>query len=82
MGAGPCELAQRRQQATMIGHGLNKLKEIHREAIELSFFDDLSHGEIAAEMTIPLGTVKTWIRRGCQQMRRQMELSGQGVRLE
>lgn len=84
-GAGPCEQAERGQSSVIIGNGLKKLKEIHREAIELSFFHDLTHGEIAAEMTIPLGTVKTWIRRGCKQMRRHMELSelsGQGLRAQ
>jgi len=84
-GAGPCEQAERMQSSIIIGNGLKKLKEIHREAIELSFFHDLTHGEIAAEMTIPLGTVKTWIRRGCMQMRSHMELSelsGRGLRAE
>ena len=81
-GASPCEQAQRHQQSIIIGRNLNKLKKIHRQAIELSFFQDLSHGEIAAHLTVPLGTVKTWIRRGCRQMRRHMELSGQGLRLE
>lgn len=73
--AGPCEAAELRQQSILIGNGLKELKDIHREAIELAFFHELSHGEVAAEMTIPLGTVKTWIRRGCKQMRRHMALS-------
>ncbi len=73
--AGPCEAAEHQQRAIVIGDGLRKLKDIHREAIELAFFHDLTHGEVAAQMTIPLGTVKTWIRRGCKQMRRNMALS-------
>jgi RNA polymerase sigma factor (sigma-70 family) len=76
-GAGPCETAELRQSAILIGHGLAGLKQIHRDAIELSFFHELSHGEIAQEMAIPLGTVKTWIRRGCTQMRRHIERARQ-----
>jgi RNA polymerase sigma-70 factor (ECF subfamily) len=75
--AGPCEAAELQQHARLVGEGLSGLKEIHREAIELSYFHELTHGQIATHMAIPLGTVKTWIRRGCKQMRRQLEGSGQ-----
>ena len=37
-----------------------------RMAIALSFFDDLSHGDIARQLGFPLGTVKSWVRRGME----------------
>jgi RNA polymerase sigma factor (sigma-70 family) len=71
-GLGPCELAEHAQQIVLVGCGLARLEASHRRAIELAFFQELTHAEVALHMTIPLGTVKTWIRRGCTTLRRQM----------
>ena len=43
---------------------LASLDDSQRRAIEYSFWEDLSHSQIAAKMNRPLGTVKTWIRQG------------------
>ncbi len=67
--AGPCEAAELAQRSRQIRHGLSMLAIRPRQAIELAYFQDMTHDEVALEMTIPLGTVKTWIRRGCQQIR-------------
>ena len=69
----PCQLLERHQWRRQIDLGLTDLEAPHRTAIELAFFDELSHVQVARAMTLPLGTVKTWIRRGCQQMRTHME---------
>jgi RNA polymerase sigma-70 factor (ECF subfamily) len=45
------------------------LEENQRRAIEYSFWDDLSHSDIAVKLGKPLGTVKTWIRQGMLKMR-------------
>lgn len=39
-----------------------------REAIQLSYFEGLSHVEVSSRMGRPLGTIKSWIRRGLQQL--------------
>ncbi|MES2899885.1 MAG: sigma-70 family RNA polymerase sigma factor [Pseudomonadota bacterium] len=69
----PCASAEREQRRQQIDSGMTHLDALHRQAIELCFFKELSHSQVATEMTIPLGTVKTWIRRGCQQIRHHME---------
>jgi RNA polymerase sigma factor (sigma-70 family) len=38
--------------------------------LQLSFFQDRPHSEVAAQLGIPLGTVKSWIRRGLEALKR------------
>jgi RNA polymerase sigma-70 factor (ECF subfamily) len=40
-----------------------------RDALELALFSTLTHPEIAARLAQPIGTVKTWIRRGLLELR-------------
>jgi RNA polymerase sigma factor (sigma-70 family) len=48
---------------------MSRLDKSHRQAIALSFYHDLSHSEVATQLTLPIGTVKTWIRRGLEKLR-------------
>ncbi|MDB5295618.1 MAG: polymerase ECF-type sigma factor [Phycisphaerales bacterium] len=57
------------EQATVVRSALAALENPQRQAIELSFFDGLTHSEIAAKLQRPLGTVKTWIRQGLGRLR-------------
>jgi RNA polymerase sigma-70 factor (ECF subfamily) len=47
----------------------------HRQqgAIRAAFFDGLAYSELAAAMAVPLGTMKSWIRRGLQQLKRCLD---------
>jgi RNA polymerase sigma-70 factor (ECF subfamily) len=47
-----------------------------RQAIALAFFHGFSHGELAAHLREPLGTVKSWVRRGLEKLRRCLEAAG------
>ena len=42
---------------------LQRLEPTRRQAITLAYIHGLSHGELAGRLGIPLGTVKSWIRR-------------------
>ena len=48
---------------------LNRLKPAERLCVTLNFSGDLSHQEIADELKIPLGTVKSHIRRALDQLK-------------
>ncbi|HBZ70922.1 MAG TPA: RNA polymerase subunit sigma [Deltaproteobacteria bacterium] len=53
---------------------LDALAPAQRQVVELSFLDGLSHHEIAEQLGAPLGTVKTWIRKGLLQLRDVLRL--------
>ena len=52
---------------------INSLPERSRKVLELAFFDDLTHAQIAERTDLPLGTIKSDIRRGLARMRRHLE---------
>lgn len=64
-------------RATAEAHeGAERAREIlatlpppQRDALELALFSTLTHAEIAAQLALPVGTVKTWIRRGLLELR-------------
>jgi RNA polymerase sigma-70 factor (ECF subfamily) len=56
-----------------LGECLRLLRPEAREAVELAFWSDLTHEQIAARTGRPLGTVKAQIRRSLAAMRRHLE---------
>jgi RNA polymerase sigma-70 factor (ECF subfamily) len=66
------------EQHRQVRAALVELSESERRAVTLSFFDGLSHAEIAAQLGEPLGTVKTRIRRALLRLRGLLVNSGSG----
>ena len=64
------------QQRAQIEHYLQKLTPQYRRLIELRFFKDYSYEEIATELAIPMGTVKTQIHRARTQLCNYITESG------
>ncbi len=52
---------------------LDELKEAQQDCIRLAYFEGLTHPELAERLKLPVGTIKTWIRRGLQQLRQCLE---------
>ena len=65
----PMDTAQASQQAKALHSCLSLLDNKQREVVSLAYMRDMSHGELAEQLKLPLGTVKTWIRRGLEQLR-------------
>ncbi len=57
----------------VIANELAGLQPDQRLVLELAFYDDLSHQQIAASTGMPLGTVKSHLRRGMAQLRSRWE---------
>ena len=56
----------------LVAEALDLLAPRARKVVELSFLEGLPHAEIAARTSLPLGTVKSDIRRGIETIRRQL----------
>ncbi len=67
--AGPLQAALEDERRLLVRQALETLDPKYREVMECSFFEGLSHTEIALKLQKPVGTVKTYLRRGLIQLR-------------
>lgn len=61
--ANPAEALEMSSEAKALATCMSALEEKHRKVLGLAFFHDLSHSDVADKLALPIGTVKTWIRR-------------------
>lgn len=67
--ANPIEALLISRDAQALAFCMSTLEGLHRQVVGLAFFHDLSHSEVAQQMAIPIGTVKTWIRRSLERLK-------------
>jgi len=60
---GPLDLLSRASEARALGECMDKLGALQRQSLALTFYQGLSHAEVAQQLRQPLGTVKSWVRR-------------------
>ena len=65
----PPDTADASEQAWALHQCLSQLEGRQREVVSLAYLREMSHGELAEQLRLPLGTVKTWIRRGLEKLR-------------
>ena len=70
---GPETLLGNNRDARALSDCLKQLSGNQRQTIMLAYAHGLSHGELASHLKEPLGTVKTWIRRGLDRLRGCMD---------
>lgn len=66
---GPEEASLAAERHRVVSRALGHLAADQREALQLAYFNGLSHSQIAQQLGQPLGTVKTRIRQGMIQLR-------------
>lgn len=67
--ANPIDALLVSRDAKALAYCMSLLEGAHRQVIGMAFFHDLSHSEVAQQMAIPIGTVKTWIRRSLERLK-------------
>jgi RNA polymerase sigma-70 factor (ECF subfamily) len=68
----PENAALRLSDTSALKRCLERLEPIRKQAILLAFVHGLSHGELAGRLGVPLGTIKSWIRRSLLALRKCM----------
>ena len=68
----PMQQIEASEQAAALHQCLQQLAQPQRQVVSLAYLRDLSHSELASSLKLPLGTVKTWMRRSLEQLRKCM----------
>lgn len=70
--AGPERTAMAVEAAGEIGRVIGELEPPQGELLRMSFFEGLSHQQISVRTSLPLGTVKSHLRRSLTRLRQQL----------
>lgn len=69
----PSSAAVSSDMAARVHTCLEQLTDVQRRSVQLAFFEGLTHTELTQRLQTPLGTVKSWIRRGLLSLQRCLE---------
>lgn len=65
----PDRMVERLSEAGRLRGCLERLDPVRRRAVVLAYAGGLSHGELAGRLGVPLGTMKSWMRRSLLALR-------------
>lgn len=69
----PLARASEGQGIARMRDALRELPREQREAVLLAYYEGYTHQELSARMNAPLGTVKSWVRRGLARLREALD---------
>ena len=72
----PLEMLVSGADARAVRSCVEVLEAGQKQALSLAFYRGLSHSELAAHLDVPLGTVKSWIRRGLERLKSCLDAAG------
>jgi RNA polymerase sigma-70 factor, ECF subfamily len=72
-GPTPMDLLLAGAAAQSVRECVDGLEGAQKQAIALAFYHGLTHAELAHHLRQPLGTVKSWIRRGLERLKRCLD---------
>ena len=70
---GPTQLAQVGEEHARLDECLGELEDKHRELVREAFFTGATYNQLADRDSVPLGTMKSWIRRSLIKLRTCLE---------
>lgn len=71
--AKPDDILMRFQEGSVVRRALRELEEFPRQLIALAYFKGMTHQDIATTVDMPLGTVKSYIRRSLKTLREYLQ---------
>ncbi len=71
--AGPLDASMQMDGSAALTGCLDELSPSQRDTILLSYYKGFTHEELSAALSTPIGTVKSWIRRGLLALKRCLE---------
>lgn len=74
-GPGPEDQTHEAHRNAALHHCLNQLQGQQKQALLLAYFQGLTHEELSVKLNSPIGTVKSWVRRGLQRLKQCLESS-------
>ena len=72
----PAEMLLAGAEAVSVRDCVDALDAGPKQAVALAFYHGLSHSELAQHLREPLGTVKSWVRRGLEKLKNCLDRAG------
>lgn len=77
---GPLALLEQAAEQRQLAHCMQSLSREQRQSLALAYYQGLSHTEVAEHLVQPLGTVKSWVRRGLTALKDCLERASTALR--